>query len=340
MKTILITGGCGFIGINAARYFMENKWQVILLDNLSRRGADKNLVWLTSLGTVECITADIRDQKTIEDIFKRSRFDVILHLAAQVAVTTSIQNPREDFEINAWGTFNILDVMRCYQKEALLIYASTNKVYGKMDDLGIVERGNRYAYKNSPGVDESRALDFHSPYGCSKGAGDQYVIDHARIYNLRATSFRQSCIYGPRQFGIEDQGWVAWFTIAAVLGKKITIYGDGKQVRDILHVRDLILAYQKAIDQPERVAGKAFNVGGGEDNVISLFELIALLEEKLNKKIPLSFEDWRAGDQPVFICSLEKMKKTLGWKPQTGVPEGIAELIEWVQDNKDMLSTL
>jgi CDP-paratose 2-epimerase len=263
----------------------------------------------------------------------------VLHLAAQVAVTTSVSNPRDDFENNALGTFNMLEAVRTKSPESFFVNSSTNKVYGKMDDIGFVERNGRYEYKDLPnGVGEDRPLDFHSPYGCSKGAADQYAIDYARIYGLHGVTFRQSCIYGPRQFGIEDQGWVAWFTIAAALGKTITIYGDGKQSRDVLHVQDLVDAYEAAYDRRDAVSGQAFNIGGGPSNIISLLELIGYLEEELNIRIPLQWSDWRPGDQPVFVCNLEKAKQLLKWEPRISVREGVGQLIHWVRDNKTLFA--
>ena len=262
------------------------------------------------------------------------RFDAVLHLAAQVAVTTSVADPRTDFAINALGTFNVLDAIRLHCPEAVFIFASTNKVYGKIAAATSELRGNRYAYVDRPyGISESEPLDFLSPYGCSKGAADQYALDFARIYKIPATSFRQSCIYGPRQFGVEDQGWVAWFAIASMLGRDITIYGDGKQVRDVLHVDDLVRAYEAAIRAPDKVTGEAFNVGGGPDQLLSLLELVELLERRLGRKIPLRWDDWRPGDQQVYVSDIRKLDKALGWKPEIGVKTGIAQLIHWVEQN-------
>src|SRR5262249_16368611 len=288
MKSILITGGAGFIGVNAARHFHERGWAVTVLDNLSRRGASTNLDWLRRQQQTRFENADIRDFRVMQKIINELRPSAVLHLAAQVAVTTSVTNPREDFENNAVGTFNVLDAVRSKSPESFFINASTNKVYGKMDDIGVVERNGRYEYRDLPnGVGEDRPLDFHSPYGCSKGVADQYTIDYARIYSIQSVTFRQSCIYGTRQFGVEDQGWVGWFTIAAVLGKPITIYGDGKQTRDVLHVQDLARAYESAFERRGAVTGQAFNIGGGPSNIMSLLELIRYLEEDLNIRVPL-----------------------------------------------------
>lgn len=341
MSSILITGGAGFIGVNSARYFADKGWEVTVLDNLSRRGTEDNLRWLQDKSPIKFERADIRDADAMERIVGKVKPDALLHLAAQVAVTTSVTNPREDFEINALGTFNMLEAVRKQSPDSFFINASTNKVYGKMHEVGVVERNGRYEYKDLPkGVDEGQQLDFHSPYGCSKGVADQYTIDYSRIYGLRSVTFRQSCIYGTRQFGIEDQGWVAWFTIAAVLGKQITIYGDGKQIRDVLHVEDLVRAYEAAISNQEKASGQAFNIGGGPANTMSLLELLAYLEDELKIKIPLKWDTWRPGDQPVFVCNLDKAKQTLGWQPQISVREGVKNLSGWVAGNKELFAWL
>jgi len=341
MNSILITGGAGFIGVNSARYFAQKGWSVTVLDNLSRRGTEDNLRWLQEQSAIKFERADIRDAAAMERIIGAARPDALLHLAAQVAVTTSVTNPREDFEINALGTFNMLEAVRKQSPDTFFINASTNKVYGKMHEVGVVERNGRYEYKDLPdGVVEHQQLDFHSPYGCSKGVADQYTIDYSRIYNLRSVTFRQSCIYGTRQFGIEDQGWVAWFTIAAVLGKQITIYGDGKQIRDVLHVEDLVRAYEAAIANQEQASGQAFNIGGGPANTMSLLELLAYLEEEIKIKIPLKWDTWRPGDQPVFVCNLDKAKEKLAWQPQIAVREGVKNLSNWVAGNKELFAWL
>jgi len=341
MKSILITGGAGFIGVNAARHFRDLGWSVSILDNLSRRGAADNLDWLRRQTQVRFERADIRDRAAMDRIVGELRPDAVLHLAAQVAVTTSVANPREDFEVNALGTFNMLEAVRLHSPESFFVNASTNKVYGKMDDLGVAERNGRYEYRElADGVGEERPLDFHSPYGCSKGVADQYTIDYARIYGLQSVTFRQSCIYGPRQFGIEDQGWVAWFAIAAVLGRPITIYGDGKQTRDVLHVHDLARAFAAACERRDAVSGQAFNIGGGPGNTLSLLELIELLERELKLSVPLKFSDWRPGDQPVFVCGLQKAERLLGWRPAIPVHEGVGQLIRWVRDNKTLFDWL
>jgi CDP-paratose 2-epimerase len=335
-KRILITGGAGFIGCNATSFFGERNWDVTILDNLSRPGAEKNLEWLGSRTVFDFTQVDVRDRSAVDRVVAEGRFDAVIHLAAQVAVTTSVDDPRTDFEVNALGTFNVLDAARRFCPEAVFIYASTNKVYGKIVAASSELRETRYAYANRPyGIGESEPLDFLSPYGCSKGAADQYVLDFARIYKIPATSFRQSCIYGPRQFGVEDQGWVAWFVIASLFGRDITIFGDGKQVRDVLHVDDLVRAYEAAIRAPEKVAGESFNVGGGSNQILSLIDLIEVLEKRLHRKIPLRWGDWRPGDQQVYVSDIRKIRKALDWKPETGVAAGITQLIDWVDQNRD-----
>lgn len=341
MNTILITGGAGFIGVNAAKHFAGRGWRLAIIDNLSRRGTDGNLEWLRNQYPVDFYKVDIRDYDALAKAVGDTRPDVLLHLAAQVAVTTSVTDPREDFEINALGTFNVLEAVRSGSPDTFLINASTNKVYGKMEEVGVVERNGRYEYRDlSEGVSETQQLDFHSPYGCSKGVADQYTIDYARIYGLQTTTFRQSCIYGTRQFGIEDQGWVAWFTIAAVLGKPITIYGNGRQIRDVLEVKDLARAYEAAIDHRDAATGQAFNIGGGPGNTMSLLELLSYLEEALGVEIPLKWDDWRPGDQPVFVCNTAKAADLLDWRPRISVRTGVGELIDWVSENRPLFSWL
>lgn len=340
-KKIFITGGCGFIGCNAALFFYKNDWEVTIFDNLSRKGTENNLDWLASNGKFNFIKGDIRNYSEILSALKKEKFDFILHLAAQVAVTTSIINPREDFEINAIGTFNLLEAVRETNKQSFVLYSSTNKVYGKLEHLEVVERNGRHEYKDiSKGVQASECLDFHSPYGCSKGAADQYIRDYARIYDLNTCVFRQSCIYGTRQFGVEDQGWVAWFTIAALLKKPISIYGDGKQVRDVLFVEDLVRAYESAFINRHKVNGKAFNMGGGHSNTLSLLELISILEKKLDLKLNPSYSEWRPGDQKVFIGNIDKFTEATGWIPATSTSEGAGILIDWVRENKLMLQSV
>jgi CDP-paratose 2-epimerase len=259
----LITGGAGFIGVHAANHFAKAH-SVHIVDNLSRRGTQANLDWLKGEAKFSFAQIDIRDSKRLEEELMGFKPDAVIHLAAQVAVTTSVQDPRTDFEINALGTFNVLEAVRKHAPGAMVLYSSTNKVYGGMEEVRVELAGDRYRYADLPfGVPETYPLDFHSPYGCSKGAADQYVRDYGRIYEFPTVVFRQSCIYGTRQFGVEDQGWIAWFTIASTLGRPITVYGDGKQVRDVLWVDDLIDAFSLAVDKIDRVRGEVFNMGGG-----------------------------------------------------------------------------
>ncbi len=334
----LIIGGAGFIGSNLADYFLKKKQKVVVFDNFSRRGATANAKWLKrNYPRVKIVRGDIRtDLDKLQKEIEKS--DVVHHFAAQVAVTTSVINPREDFEINALGTFNVLEAIRQSKSNPILVFASTNKVYGKMDEIKMVERKTRYEYKNLPlGVCESQNLDFHSPYGCSKGAADQYAQDYARIYGLKTVVLRQSCIYGPRQFGIEDQGWVAWFIIASVLNKPITIYGDGKQVRDILYIDDLIKAFELAVRKIEKTKGRVYNIGGGPKNVISVWkEFGPIIEELLGRKIKVRDSDWRPGDQNVYISDIRKAKRDFGWEPKIGVEEGIKKLFNWVIKNRKL----
>ena len=264
--------------------------------------------------------------------------EVIVHLAGQVAVTTSVTHPRQDFEANALGTFNALEAARASGRDPIFIYASTNKVYGGMEEVALYEERTRWRYADLPfGCPEGQPLDFHSPYGCSKGAGDQYVRDYARIYGLPTVVMRQSCIYGPRQFGIEDQGWVAWFVIAAVMERPITIYGDGKQVRDVLYVEDLLDAYDLAIAEIDKVKGEVYNIGGGPQNVMSVWaEFGPLLEKLLGRSIPVRHGDWRPGDQKVFYADIRRAERAFGWKPKIGAQGGVNKLFEWVNENKNL----
>jgi CDP-paratose 2-epimerase len=335
MKTI-ITGGAGFIGSNAASRYLHRGDHVIVVDNLSREGVQRNLDWLEGRGKLEFVQLDIREAGELARLFRKHRdAGRVLHLAAQVAVTTSVTAPREDFEINALGTFNVLEAIREAGITAPILYSSTNKVYGEMTDVGVAEHNGRYGYQTLPaGVSEDRNLDFHSPYGCSKGSADQYVIDYHRIYGLRTIVFRQSCIYGYRQFGAEDQGWVAWFMIASQLGRPITVYGDGKQVRDVLFVDDLLDAYDAAFAAGDRAVGKAYNIGGGTANVLSLLELLTYIEKRQNRKIPYSVAEWRPGDQKVFVSNIRRAQTELGWAPKTDCVRGLGLLYDWVSENQ------
>jgi CDP-paratose 2-epimerase len=339
---IFIIGGAGFIGSNLAAYHLEQGHTVTVFDNLSRPRTQFNLDWLRSLRpangapALQFIRGDVRDFGGLHQAIKNARPDLVVHLASQVAVTTSVRNPREDFEINALGTFNVVEAVRNQDQPPALFFASTNKVYGGMEDVVVVEEDLRYRYRDFPnGISEKQPLDFHSPYGCSKGAGDQYVHDYARIYGLKTVVFRQSTIYGTRQFGVEDQGWLAHFIIATVVNRPISIYGNGKQVRDMLHVRDLIQAYEAAWHHLDVAAGQVFNVGGGAANTISIWtETGPILEALAGHSIPVTQHEWRPGDQPVFISDNTKAKTVLGWEPKIGLDQGVRELWDWVSANR------
>lgn len=334
----LIIGGAGFIGTNLAISLLSKKHQVTIIDSLCRPGSQKNLDYLMqNFPQIKFIKADITtDKDTLnKEISNANR---IYHLAAQVAVTTSVENPKDDFYVNALGTLNVLEAMRLFaHKNTSLIYASTNKVYGNLHEHQIIEKEKRYDFKKISGITESQNLDFHSPYGCSKGCADQYVRDYHRIYGLNTVVFRQSCIYGPHQFGVEDQGWVAWFIIALLTNKKLNIYGDGKQVRDILYVTDLVNAYTLALDQIDKTRGEIFNIGGGIDSSLSVYyEFRPILEKLLGKKISAKFLSWRPGDQKIFISDINKAKKFFGWQPTITPTQGVEKLFKWVDDNKSL----
>jgi len=340
-KRYLVTGGAGFIGTNYVSRLLERDEDVVVYDNLSRTGTAQNVQWLKDTygeDSFELAVEDVRNAGLLTAY--ASDVDVIVHLASQVAVTTSVTHPRQDFEINAEGTFNVLEAARLSNRNPAVIYSSTNKVYGEMEELQVEEGQTSYHYRDLPhGVPETQPLDFHSPYGCSKGTGDQYVRDYHRMYGVPSVVFRQSCIYGPHQFGIEDQGWVAWFVIAAVTGRPITIYGDGKQVRDVLYVDDLLDAYDAALEHMDVAAGQIYNIGGGPGKTLSVWkEFGPILEDVLHKEIPVSWEAWRPGDQRVFIADIRKARQDLGWQPEVDPRVGIERLIEWVQNNEELLA--
>lgn len=342
MPSILITGGAGFIGVNAASHFANRNWTVSVLDNLSRRGTDQNLAWLLQQHPdIHFEREDVRDAAAMQTVMRQTRPDMVLHLAGQVAVTTSYTNPREDFEINALGTFNVLEAVRLEAPDSFVLNASTNKVYGGLETVTVALGPHGWRFRDLvEGVPESQPLDFHSPYGCSKGVADQYTIDYARIYGLNTCSFRQSCIYGTRQFGIEDQGWVAWFSIAALLGKPITLYGDGWQTRDVLDVRDLVLAYEAAWEHRQTIRGEAFNIGGGPGNTLCLRDLLQFLDEELQLNLQPQTAAARPGDQPAFVCCLDKARQHMGWSPTIGVEDGVRHLIRWVRDHRPLFAWL
>jgi len=345
MRRNLITGGAGFIGINLAERLLRKGEEVLILDNLSRRNTEKNLDWLkTKYGNsvptrgtrYQFIKDDVRNYNCLSKIVPT--VDVVYHLAGQVAVTTSVANPRADFEANLLGTFNVLEAARNADIPPVIVYSSTNKVYGMLEYIPIIDTEGRYEYSTLPyGINESQRLEFLSPYGCSKGAAEQYVSDYAKIYGLRTIVFRQSCIYGKQQFGTEDQGWVAHFVISAMRHRRITIFGNGKQTRDILYIDDLLAAYELAINTIDITRGNTYNIGGGPSNTISLLELIQYLEEKLAIQVKYSFEDARPGDQKIYVSDIRKAQAEFGWQPRISWEQGLRELINWVSDNKRLL---
>ncbi len=334
----LITGGAGFIGCNLADYLLRRGEHVTIVDNLSRPRTPLNLAWLQAQygDRLRFVQADIRDAAAMQSVIPGHR--VVYHLAGQVAVTTSVQDPRSDFEINALGTLNVLEAARLAPEPPIVFFSSTNKVYGGMETVAVVAEETRYRYRDLPnGVPEHQLLDFHSPYGCSKGAADQYVRDYARIYGLKTVVFRQSCIYGPRQFGVEDQGWAAHFAIAALLNRPITIYGDGKQVRDMLYVDDLIAAYMAALERIDRVSGRIYNIGGGPENALSIWvEFGPLLSRLVGREIAVRYGDWRPGDQPVYISDIALAQRDLDWRPRVSVTEGVERMVSWIRDHLEL----
>jgi len=334
---VLITGGAGFIGVNAARRFLQDGWGVFVWDNLSRPGAENNLEWLKSFGPVHFSRIDIRDETAVTAHFQQQQYDLVLHCAGQVAVSASLTNPRYDLENNVLGTFNLLEATRRFCSEALFIFASTNKVYGGLEGASVVERNGHYEWAGFPeGIPESQPLDFYSPYACSKGAADQYVRDYSRIYGLATVCFRQSCIYGYRQFGMEDQGWVAWFLIAHALRRPITIFGDGKQTRDLLFIDDLIDAYCLAWQKRDIVAGQVYNIGGGPRNQYSVNQLIHWLEVEGGAPVQIGFAAARQGDQKVFVADVRKAFADFGWRPSCSAEQGIRKLHRWVHAHVEL----
>ena len=338
-RPILITGGAGFIGCNLADRLAREGHEIFVYDALSRPGVERNLEWLkrTHGDRVTSIIGDVRD----EDEVVRAAADVkaVFHFAAQVAVTTSLADPREDFEINVRGTVNLLDAVRIRREPVPVIFASTNKVYGDLGDFEFDTLHERYEPKSFAarrGVDESRPLDFHTPYGCSRGAADQYVLDYCRSFGIPTAVFRMSCIYGQRQMGTEDQGWVAHFLIRALEGEPVTIYGDGKQVRDILDVEDAADAYVRAFDNIGQVAGRAFNLGGGPDNAVSLLQLIDEIRAVTGRDVDLRFEDWRPGDQRWYVSDTQAARSALGLQRPRGWRVGVARLAEWLAGERGL----
>jgi len=332
--TTLITGGAGFIGTNLARRLLIDGEEVLVLDSLARPGVEANLAALRDEfgGRLEVVVADVRDGAAVQRAVARA--DRVFHFAAQVAVTTSLVDPVEDFEVNARGTLTLLEALRARGESPPLVFTSTNKVYGALEDVGLRRRNRRYEPADPAvalrGVSEERPLDFYSPYGCSKGAADQYVRDYARTFGIPAIVFRMSCIYGPYQLGTEDQGWVAHFLIQALEGRPITLYGDGRQVRDILFVEDLVEALLLAQRIMPTDSGRVFNIGGGPENTVSLLELLELIGERVGHPPAVGFDAWRPGDQRYYVSDTRGFELASGWRPAVGVREGVARLADWL----------
>ncbi len=344
----LITGGAGFVGSNLAAHLLEHGAEVSVFDSLARHGASENLAWLRSLPStgapLDFTHGDIRNAFDVEQLIRRVNPEVIFHLAGQVAMTTSMQSPRRDFEINVLGSVNVLESVRLYSPNTVVVYASSNKVYGNLDHLDLIEAETRYqprAYvpggsdAASGGVDESTAIEFHTPYGCSKGAADQYMLDYARGFELRTVVFRHSTIYGGRQFATYDQGWVGWFVRQALESKQqpdrapFTVSGDGKQVRDLLHVSDAVACYVAAYEHIATSAGEAFNIGGGVENSMSLLELLLHLERRLGLQLNYTHLPWRSNDQKYFVADNSKALRLSGWSPKTSKEKGIEDSLTW-----------
>ena len=337
---ILITGGCGFIGSNAASRYLKAGHSVVVIDNLVRQTSAQNLNWLRAQGEFEFQAVDVRDFQSLRAVFQRhSDVNRILHLAAQVAVSASLIDPRADFEANALGTLNVLEGLRELQSDALLLYASTNKVYGSLSDLPAAQHNGAYCFPKLPfGIPEDRVVEPCTPYGCSKATADQYVRDYHATFGLNTIVFRQACIYGYRQFGSEDQGWVAWLMAASLLGCTITFFGDGRQTRDLLFIEDLLDAFDAAFAAGPRIAGGVYNIGGGPTNTASLRSLIAFIANR-NKATPRYIcSDWRSGDQKVFVSDIRKANHDFGWSPRTKCEAGFDLLFDWVTANLHFFS--
>lgn len=333
-RRTLITGGAGFIGSNLAHRLLSSGERVLIFDKLSRPGVEKNLEWLTAThgDLVDVEIGDVRNSSQLRSAAADA--GSVFHFAAQVAVTSSLDDPIDDFETNARGTLNLLEVLRGMAVPPPLVFTSTNKVYGALARTQVVKRGARYAPVGedveTSGISEDQSLDFCSPYGCSKGAADQYVLDYAHTFGMPCAVFRMSCIYGPRQFGNEDQGWVAHFIIQTLARRSITIYGDGLQVRDVLFVDDLVDALLLAQEHMSRIAGEAFNIGGGPENTVSLLELLDLIRELNAGDCAIRFEPWRAADQRYYVSNTSKFRSVTGWEPHVNVREGVRRLYEWL----------
>ncbi|WP_181703697.1 NAD-dependent epimerase/dehydratase family protein [Chthonobacter albigriseus] len=332
---VAIIGGAGFIGCNLAESFLCDGWRVTVIDTLARPGVEANLAWLIDRHgpMVEHRAVDVRDARGLAAALRDA--DAVFHFAAQVAVTTSLVDPVADFEVNAAGTLNVLEAVRALDRRVPVVFSSTNKVYGGLEDVLFASDGERWLPENEDlrthGIPETRNLDFCTPYGCSKGVADQYVLDYAKSYDLPTAVLRMSCIYGPRQFGTEDQGWLAHFLIRALRGEAITIYGDGHQVRDVLHVADAVKAYRLVLDRIDAVAGQAFNLGGGPRNAVSLRQVLDDIGRRLDREPELHFDDWRKGDQVWFVADTRRLTQAAGWHASVHWREGLMDLARWLE---------
>lgn len=341
----LVTGGCGFLGSNIGAELLRRGEQLAVLDNLSRIGAQSNLQWLRSQGDFEFSEGDVRSFESVAGFVERLQPDVVFHLAGQVAMTTSIQSPRHDFDVNLLGSLNVLEAIRAHRPEAVAIYSSTNKVYGDLTQLAFEEQARRYVLRDYPeGVPETIGLEFHSPYGCSKGGADQYFLDYARIYGLSTIVFRHSSMYGGRQFSTIDQGWIGWFCQQALLqsrgvGTEFTVSGDGKQVRDVLHGDDMVALYLLAANCASKMLGQAFNVGGGMANSLSILELLDMLEAMLGINLLRRHIVPRESDQRVFVADLSRVRAATGWTPKVGKAQGVRMMLDWIAGQEAMGST-
>ena len=333
---LLVTGGAGFVGANLADRVAAEGREVIVLDSLARSGVERNLAWLTERhgARIRPVIADIREEGAVAEAVAEA--DEVVHLAAQVAVTCSLDAPMDDFTVNAAGTVTLLEAIRKRSDPPSLVFASTNKVYGDLAAHRFEEAETRWVPAEEAlarhGVDEAQPLDLHTPYGCSKGVADQYVLDYARQFGLRASVLRMSCIYGPRQFGTEDQGWVAHFLLRMLAGDEITLFGDGKQVRDILHVSDAVDAYLTLLGRMDEAKGRAFNLGGGPGNAVSLLQLLQEAEEVTGRPARLRHEETRAGDQVYFVADTRAIEDAFGWRARTGWRDGLRDLAAWLEE--------
>jgi CDP-paratose 2-epimerase len=340
-RKVLITGGCGFLGSNIASEALRHGDEVLLLDNLYREGSRQNLTWLRKAASPQFVQADVRDKAKLEEVFSSFRPDAVFHLAGQVAMTTSLSDPVMDFEVNAQGSVNVLDCVRRLSPDATVVYSSTNKVYGDLGWVRIQEKPTRYVAPDYPdGFGEKLPLDFESPYGCSKGAADQYMLDFHRMYGLKTVVFRHSSMFGERQFATYDQGWLGWFCQKALEQKAgkarepFTISGNGKQVRDVLFSTDMVALYLCALEKAKNAAGEAFNIGGGMENSLSLLELFEMLEKKLGVRLEHTQLPFRRSDQKVFVADISKARKCFGWKPTIPKEEGISRMLAWLSAQK------